>query len=107
LLKIYLERTQLFLHFTPFQKEELVISPISRISVIETVFLFHVIQTFTEMSAAARQEGLFTCTIAKRPGINTRMCVMLFGVLKASVPLGVHARPQQGLCPVISLRSRS
>ena len=28
----------------------------------------------TEMSAAARQEGLFTCTIAKRPGINTRMC---------------------------------
>jgi hypothetical protein len=37
------------------------------------VVLFHVIQTFTEMSAAARQEGLFTCTIAKRPGINTRM----------------------------------
>jgi len=44
LLKIYLERTQLLLHFTPFQKEELVISPISRISVIEAVFLFHVIQ---------------------------------------------------------------
>jgi hypothetical protein len=33
-LKIYLERTQLLLHFTPFQKKELVISPISRISVI-------------------------------------------------------------------------
>ena len=30
--------------------------------------------------------------------------VMFFGVLKAAVPLGVHARPQQGLCPVISLR---
>jgi len=44
-LKIYLERTQLLLHFTPFQKEELVISPISRISVIGAVFLFHVIQT--------------------------------------------------------------
>ena len=29
---------------------------------------------------------------------------MFFGVLKAAVPLGVHARPQQGLCPVISLR---
>jgi hypothetical protein len=28
----------------------------------------------TEMSAAACQEGLFTCTITKRPGINTRMC---------------------------------
>jgi hypothetical protein len=55
-----LERTQVLLHITPFQKEELVISPISRISVIEAVFLFHVIQTFTEMSAAARQEGLFT-----------------------------------------------
>ena len=34
LLKIYHERTQLLLHFTPFQKKELVISPISRISVI-------------------------------------------------------------------------
>jgi hypothetical protein len=34
LLKIYLERTQLLLHFTPFQKEELVFFPISRISVI-------------------------------------------------------------------------
>ncbi len=30
--------------------------------------------------------------------------VMLFGVLKVAVPLGVHARPQQGLCLVISLR---
>jgi hypothetical protein len=30
--------------------------------------------------------------------------VMLFGVFKAAVPLTVYARPQQGLCPVISLR---
>ena len=29
--------------------------------------------------------------------------VMFFGVLKTAVPLGVHAHPQQGLCPVISL----
>jgi hypothetical protein len=27
-----------------------------------------------QMSAEACQEGLFTFTIAKRPGINTRMC---------------------------------
>ncbi len=30
--------------------------------------------------------------------------VMFFGVLKTAVPLGVHSHPQQGLCPVISLR---
>ncbi len=38
LLKIYLERTQLLLHFTPFQKEELVFFPISRISVYRVLF---------------------------------------------------------------------
>jgi hypothetical protein len=38
LLKIYLERTPLLLHFTPFQKKELVFSPIYRVSVIEAVF---------------------------------------------------------------------
>ncbi len=37
-------------------------------------FFFQVIQTFTQMNEEACQEGLFTCTIAKRPGINTRMC---------------------------------
>jgi hypothetical protein len=50
------ERAQLLLLFTPFQKKELVFAPISRISVIETVFLFHVIQTFTQMSVEACQE---------------------------------------------------
>ena len=28
---------------------------------------------------------------------------MFFGVIKVPVPVGVHGRPQQGLCPVISL----
>jgi hypothetical protein len=37
-------------------------------------FLFHVIQTFMQFIAEACQEGLFTCTIAKRPEINPRMC---------------------------------
>jgi hypothetical protein len=34
---------------------------------------------------------------------HTPKPVIFFGVLKAAVPLGVHARPQQGLCPVISM----
>jgi hypothetical protein len=40
-------------------------------------FFFQVIQTFTQMSVETCQEGLFTCKIAKRPGINTRMCLYI------------------------------
>jgi hypothetical protein len=37
-------------------------------------FLVSCHSNLPEMNTTTRQEGLFTCTIAKRPGINTRMC---------------------------------
>jgi hypothetical protein len=80
-------------HFTPFQKKELVFLPIYRISVIENVFFFQVIQTFTKMSAETCHEGLFTYTIAKRPGINTRMCSYITYSEPGAQTLQFHAHP--------------
>ena len=56
-------------------------------------FFFQVIQTFTQMSAEACQEGLFTCKIAKRPGINTRMCLYITYSEPGAQTLQFHARP--------------
>jgi hypothetical protein len=56
-------------------------------------FFFQVIQTFTQMSAEACQEGLFTCKIAKRPGINTRMCLYITSSEPGAQTLQFHVRP--------------
>ena len=51
------------------------------------------IQTFTQMSAKVCQDGQYTCTIAKRPGINTRMCLYITYSEPGAQTLQFHARP--------------
>jgi hypothetical protein len=45
------------------------------------------------MSAEAWQEGLFTCTIARRPEINTRMCWYITYSESSAQTLQFHAHP--------------
>jgi hypothetical protein len=76
--KIYLEGTQ-GMGFTdycishPFKRRNWCFGRFTEF-LLSRLFFCSIIQTFTEMSTEAYQEGMFTWTIAKRPGINTRMC---------------------------------
>ncbi len=107
------------LHFTPFQKKELVFWPIYRVSVIETVFFvschsnLHVNERGGMTGGAVHMNdsekarnwhqnvlihhllGAWRIDFAVS---HTPKPVMFFDVLKAAVPLDVHVRPQQGLC---------